>query len=111
MGKDFWSSYRGLFGGGWRCQDRPERSNLPSFKADSVRHPTIVRERMVGRIGALDLYEKELEHVSAMPGVVLCPMVPVRSMVQRQSMIILKLNTFICRLTQVLEITKGICII
>ena len=34
---------------------------------------------MVGRIGALDVYEKELEHVSAMPGVVLCPMVQVRS--------------------------------
>ena len=32
----------------------------------------------------IDVFEKDLEFVSAMPGVVLCPMYPVRSMVQQQ---------------------------
>ena len=46
----------------------------------------------------IDVVEKDLEFVSAMPGVVLCPMYPVRSMVQRQWGVILRLNTLICRL-------------
>ena len=32
----------------------------------------------------IDAFEKDLEVVSAMPGVVLCPMYPVRLMVQRK---------------------------
>ena len=36
-------------------------------------------------VGSLiDVFEKDLEFVSAVPGVVLCPMYPVRSMVQQQ---------------------------
>ena len=46
----------------------------------------------------VDIFEKDLEVVSAMPGVVLCPIYPVRSMVQRQWGIILRLNHLICRL-------------
>ena len=50
-------------------------------------------------VGALiNVFEKDLEVVSAMPGVVLCPMYPVRSMVHRQWGIILRLNNLICRL-------------
>ena len=38
----------------------------------------------VGVGSLIDVFEKDLEFVSAMPGVVLCPMYPVRSMVQQQ---------------------------
>ena len=46
----------------------------------------------------IDVVEKDLEFVSTMPGVVLCPMYPVRTMVQQQWGIILRLNTLICLL-------------
>ena len=38
----------------------------------------------VGVGSLIDVFEKDLEFVSAMSGVVLCPMYPVRSMVQQQ---------------------------
>ena len=44
------------------------------------------------------LYERDLEYVSALPGAVLCPMYPVRSIEARQLDIILRLNRKMCEL-------------
>ena len=47
------------------------------------------------------LYERDLERVSALPGVVLCPMYPVRSMIERQWDIVLRLNRKMCNLNAI----------
>ena len=73
----------------------PRRSTLHCFKGEIERRdglklivggiPDLFEKGRSVAVGPMiDVVEKHLEFVSAMPGVVRCPMYPVRTMVQQQ---------------------------
>ena len=86
-------------GGATRHRLKPEIEKRDGLKLIVAGIHDLFEKGSSVAVGALiNIFEKDLEVVSAMPGVVLCPMYPVRLMVLRQWGIILQLNNLICRL-------------